>query len=90
MKKFDINKVYNAYIGLNAKQRKDLIRQLNLLGIPVTKIEAYTYHETPGIKHLFFYLKNSSIIIPYYLLPEEQLNAIQKIILNYKNSTIDH
>lgn len=49
MKKFDINKVYNAYIGLNANQRKGLIRQLNLLGIPVTKIEAYTYHEAPGI-----------------------------------------
>lgn len=90
MKKFDINKVYNAYIGLNAKQRKDLIRQLNSLDIPVTKIEAYIYSEAPGIKHLFFYLKDSSKIVPYYLLTEEQLNVIQKIILNYKNSNIDY
>lgn len=54
MKKFYIDKVYNAYIGLDAKQRKDLIRQLNSLDIPVTKIEAYTYPEAPGIRHLFF------------------------------------
>lgn len=82
MKKFYINKVYNAYIGLDAKQRKDLIRQLNSLDIPVTKIEAYTYPEAPGIRHIFFYLKNSSKIVPYYLLPEKQLDVIQKIILN--------
>lgn len=83
MKKFDINKVYNAYIGLNAKQRKDLIRQLNLLDIPVTKIEAYTYPETPSIKHLFFYLKGNKQSVPYFLLEEEQLDNIQKLILSY-------
>lgn len=83
MKKFDINKVYNAYIGLNAKQRKDLIRQLNLLGIPVTKIEAYTYHEAPGIKHLFFYLKGNKQPVPYFLLEEQQLEKIQEQINSY-------
>lgn len=83
MKKFDINKVYNAYIGLNAKQRKDLIRQLNLLGIPVTKIEAYTYPEAPGIKHLFFYLKGNKQPVPYFLLEEQQLDNIQELILSY-------
>lgn len=83
MKKFDINKVYNAYIGLNAKQRKDLIRQLNLLGIPVTKIEAYTYPEAPGIKHLFFYLKDNKQPVPYFLLEEEQLEKIQEQINSY-------
>lgn len=83
MKKFDINKVYNAYIGLNANQRKDLIRQLNLLGIPVTKIEAYTYSEAPGIKHLFFYLKGNKQPVPYFLLEEEQLDNIQKLILSF-------
>ncbi len=83
MRKFDINKVYNAYIGLNAKQRKDLIRQLNLLGIPVTKIETYTYHEAPGIKHLFFYLKGNKQPVPYFLLEEEQLNEIQNLLLNH-------
>lgn len=83
MKKFDINKVYNAYIGLNAKQRKDLIRQLNLLDIPITKIEAYTYPETPGIKHLFFYLKGNKQPVPYFLLEEQQLDNIQELILSY-------
>lgn len=83
MKKFDINKVYNAYIGLNAKQRKDLISQLNLLGIPVTKIEAYTYPEAPGIKHLFFYLKGNKQPVPYFLLEEQQLDNIQELILSY-------
>lgn len=83
MKKFDINKVYNAYIGLNAKQRKDLIRQLNLLGIPVTKIEAYTYSEAPGIKHLFFYLKGNKQPVPYFLLEEQQLEKIQEQINSY-------
>lgn len=83
MKKFDINKVYNAYIGLNANQRKGLIRQLNLLGIPVTKIEAYTYHEAPGIKHLFFYLKGNKQPVPYFLLEEEQLDNIQELILSF-------
>lgn len=83
MKKFDINKVYNAYIGLNAKQRKDLISKLNLLGIPVTKIEAYTYPEAPGIKHLFFYLKNNKQPMPYFLLEEEQLEKIQEQINSY-------
>lgn len=83
MKKFDINKVYNAYIGLNANQRKGLIRQLNLLGIPVTKIEAYTYPEAPGIKHLFFYLKDNKQPVPYFLLEEEQLEKIQEQINSY-------
>lgn len=83
MKKFYIDKVYNAYIGLNANQRKGLIRQLNLLGIPVTKIEAYTYPEAPGIKHLFFYFKGSSNPVPYFLLEEQQLEKIQEQIYSY-------
>lgn len=82
MRKFDINKVYNAYIGLNANQRKDLISQLNLLDIPVTKIEAYTYPEAPGIKHLFFYLKGNKQPVPYFLLEEQQLDKIQNLLLN--------
>lgn len=73
MKKFYIDKVYNAYVGLDAKQRKDLIRQLNSLDIPVTKIEAYTYPEVPGIRHLFFYLKNNKQPVPYFLLEEKIL-----------------
>lgn len=73
MKKFYIDKVYNAYIGLDAKQRKDLICQLNSLDIPVTKIEAYTYPEASGCKHLFFYLKDNKQPVPYFLLEEEIL-----------------
>lgn len=83
MKKFYIDKVYNAYVGLDAKQRKDLIRQLNSLDIPVTKIEAYTYPEAPGIRHLFFYLKDNKQLVPYFLLEEEQLDNIQELILSY-------
>lgn len=82
MKKFDIDKVYNTYIGLNNKQRKDLIRQLNLLDIPITKIEAYTYSEAPGIKHLLFYLKDNKQPVPYFLLEENQLEKIKKQIMN--------
>lgn len=73
MKKFYIDKVYNAYVSLDAKQRKDLIRQLNSLDIPVTNIEAYTYPEAPGIRHLFFYFKGNSNLVPYFLLEEEIL-----------------
>ena len=83
MKKFYIDKVYNAYVGLDAKQRKDLIRQLNSLDIPVTKIEAYTYPEAPGIRHLFFYLKDNKHPMPYFLLEEEQLEKIQEQINSY-------
>lgn len=73
MKKFYIDKVYNAYISLDAKQRKDLIRQLNSLDIPVTKIEAYTYPEAPGIRHLFFYFKGNKQPVPYFLMEEKIL-----------------
>jgi len=83
MKKFDIDKVYNTYIGLNNKQRKDLIKQLNSLDINITKIEAYTYHEAPGIKHLFFYLKDNKRPVPYFLLEEELLEKIQEQINSY-------
>lgn len=83
MKKFDIDKVYNTYIGLNNKQRKGLIKQLNSLDINITKIEAYTYHEAPGIKHLFFYLKGNKQPVPYFLLEEEQLEKIQEQIYSY-------
>lgn len=83
MRKFDIDKVYNAYISLDKKQRQDLLQRLNHLGIPVTKIEAYTYPEAPGIKHLFFYLEGSSEPMPYFLLEEEQLEKIQEQIYSF-------
>lgn len=86
MKKFYIDKVYNAYISLDKKQRQDLLQRLNLLGIPVTKIEAYTYPEAPGIKHLFFYLQERNEPVPYFLLEKEQLEKIQEQILGNEES----
>lgn len=83
MEKFDINKVYNAYIGLNKRQQKNLIKQLNSFNIPITKIEAFTYREAPGIKHLFFYLKGNTQPVSYFLLTERQLEQIQGLILSY-------
>lgn len=82
MKQFDIERVYEAYTKLDKAQRKELIARLNAEGIPVSKIEAYTYKDAPGIKHLFFYFKNSTKNVPYYLIPEDHLNTIQKIILS--------
>lgn len=83
MRKFDIDKVYNAYISLDKKQRQDLLQRLNLLGIPVTKIEAYTYPEAPGIKHLFFYLQERNEPVPYFLLEKEQLEKIKELIYSF-------
>ena len=82
MKKFDIEKVYKAYCQLNKSQRKIVLNHLNKKGIYLTAIEAYTFHEALGCKHLFFYFKNSNKAIPYYLLTEEQLLLIQELILN--------
>ena len=57
MKNFDIDKVFDAYIGLSNKLRKDLILWLNSHNLPIAKIEACTYLEVPGIKHFSFILK---------------------------------
>lgn len=83
MKKFDIDKVYNIYIGLSKKQRKDLIVQLNRNNLFVTKIVAYTYSDAPGIKHLFFYFKGNNNPIAYFLLEEELLEKIQEYIFSF-------
>ena len=82
MKQFDIEKVYNAYCRLSKSQRKAVLSQLNEKGMHLTAIETYTYPEAPGCKHLFFYFKDSDKAVPYYLLTEEQLMIIQKIILS--------
>lgn len=82
MKVFDINYVYNIYINLNNKQRKELIKQLNALNIQVKKIEAYSYIENPDIKHLFFHFKGNKNPIPYFLLTKNHLERIQELITN--------
>lgn len=83
MKQFDIERVYEAYTKLDKAQRKELIARLNAEGIPVLRIEAYTYKDAPGIKHLFFYLEDSNKIIPYYLLPLKYLKLIENEIFKY-------
>jgi len=81
MKPFNIEKVYNAYCRLSKSQRKAVLNRLNEKGIYITAIEAYTYPEAPGCKHLFFRFKDSDNTVPYYLLTEEQLYHIKSIIL---------
>lgn len=82
MKPFDIEKVYNAYCRLSKSQRKAILNRLNEKGIYITAIEAYTYSEASGCKHLFFHFKDSDDAVPYFLLTEEQLHHIESIILN--------
>ena len=83
MKQFDIEKVYNAYCQLSKSQRKAVLIRLNEKGMYLTAIEAYTYPEAPGCKHLFFHFKDSDEAVPYYLLTEEQLIQLQDIISIY-------
>lgn len=80
MKQFDIEKVYNAYCRLSKLQRKAILSRLNEKGMHLTAIEAYTYPEAPGCKHLFFYFKDSDEAVPYYLLTEEQLMQVLETI----------
>lgn len=81
MKQFDIEKVYEAYIHLDKAQRKELIARLNAEGIPVLRIEAYTYKDAPGIKHLFFYMKGSKDAEPYFMMDKKVLDIIQNYCL---------
>lgn len=83
MKQFDIEKVYNVYCRLSKSQRKAVLIRLNEKGMHLTAIEAYTYPEAPGCKHLFFHFKDSDEAVPYYLLTEEQLIQLQDIISIY-------
>ena len=82
MKQFDIEKVYEAYTKLDKAQRNKLIARLNAEGMHVLKIEAYTYKEAPGIKHLFFYLEGHKEAVPYFMMDKEVLNVVQEQILD--------
>ena len=81
MKQFDIERVYEAYTRLDTAQRIELIARLNAEGIPVSKIEAYTYKDAPGIKHLFFYMKGSKEAVPYFMMDKEVLDIVQNYCL---------
>ena len=83
MKQFDIERVYEAYTKLDKAQRKELIARLNAEGIPVSKIEAYTYKDAPGIKHLFFYMKGSKDAVPYFMMDKEVQSVVQELILDF-------
>lgn len=82
MKQFDIERVYEAYTKLDKAQRKEIIARLNAEGIPVSKIEAYTYKDAPGIKHLFFYLEGHKEAVPYFMMDKEVLDLVQNYCLN--------
>lgn len=82
MKQFDIEKVYNAYCQLSKSQRKAVLIRLNEKGMHLTAIEAYTYPEAPGCKHLFFHFKYSDEAVSYYLLTEEQLILMEETVCN--------
>lgn len=81
MKQFDIERVYEAYTKLDKAQRKELIARLNAEGIPVSKIEAYTYKDAPGIKHLFFYMKGNKVAVPYFMMDKKVLDIVQNYCL---------
>ena len=83
MKQFDIEKVYEAYTKLDNAQRKELIARLNAEGIPVSRIETYTYKDAPGIKHLFFYLEGNKEAVPYFMMDKEVLSVVQELILDF-------
>lgn len=83
MKQFDIERVYEVYTKLDKVQRKGLIARLNAEGIPVSKIEAYTYKDAPCIKHLFFYMKGSKATVPYFMMDKDILILIQELLFSY-------
>lgn len=82
MKQFDIEKIHNAYCQLSKSRHKVVLSRLNKKRMHLTAIEAYTYPEDPGCKHLFFHFKDSDEAVPYHLLTEEQLMLMQEIIFN--------
>lgn len=82
MKQFDIERVYEAYTKLDKAKCKELIARLNAEGMHVLKIEAYTYKDAPGIKHLFFYLEGNKEAVPYFMMDKEVLNVVQNYCLN--------
>lgn len=68
MKYDNINSVYEAYKSLGRAQRRQLVADLCAQGIRLRRIEAYTYPEAPGIKHLFFYFEHQKEAVPYFML----------------------
>lgn len=82
MKQFDIERVYEAYTKLDKAQRKELIARLNAEGIQVSNIEAYTYKDAQGIKHMFFYMKGSKEAVPFFMMDMDILILIQELLFS--------
>ena len=78
---YDINTIYSCYTQLSKKERCQLLASLQRQGIDIVKIEAYEYPEAPGIKHLFFYFRNSKNVVPYFMLDKNTWQVIQKEIM---------
>jgi hypothetical protein len=78
---YDINTIYSCYIQLSKKERCQLLASLQLQGINIVEIEAYEYKEAPGIKHLFFYFKNSKTAVPYFMLDKAIWQVISQEIM---------
>ena len=78
---YDINTVYEHYKLLSKKQRQQLLGFLQEQGVGVTKIEAYEYHDAPGIKHLFFHFEDCKEPVPYFMLDKEVWEQIQLSIM---------
>lgn len=79
--KYDINTIYERYKQLSGKQRKQLLSTLREQGIGIAKIEAYEYHDAPGIKHLFFHLEDSKEPVPYFMLDKKVWEQVQAAIM---------
>lgn len=79
---YNINTIYTRYKELTKKQRQQLLATLQSQGIDIVKIEAYEYHDAPGIKHLFFYFsEDSKKAIPYFMLDGKVWEEIQQCIM---------
>lgn len=82
---YDIDTIYSCYTQLSKKERCQLLASLQRQGIDIVKIEAYEYKEAPGIKHLFFYFKNSKNAVPYYLLDQAIWQLIKQGVKKVTN-----
>lgn len=81
---YDIETIYTCYKQLTSKQKRQLLTALQTQGINIVQIEAYRYAEADGIKHLFFYFKDNSLAVPYFLLDKAFWEKIQKEIIKFK------
>lgn len=78
---FDINSFYDTYTKMSTSERKTYISRLRQTGIKICNITCFSYSEAPGIKHTNFQFDNNKESIPYFLLSNDTLSKIIKILL---------